>query len=334
MLILKNKTLIKFYKYSVNVFKFLNKYLYIISILSLLNSIYSKFRENKFYKTIYWTINFIFISTLIVSTGFILYFTDFTSPINLTFSIYLDLFKPYIDFLKTLWNDLINLYNNLINISVEDSIASNVKDSINIKNQLKEGIKEGVKEGFKEAVDELLNELNDKIENEAKSDLLKKTALFTSLLFFGYFLFIFPGSSIDPEALTQYNWINQSLIEFKLSVKDLILYYFSNPGNPSNPGTPGNNVVVNSPITPTMVDTFFSIIDNNSVSSESLSTVTPNTPKVSNILFNEVGIQTTLDGQSVSKMVETVKILADVLDKESTSQIQEGVNKIITKITD
>lgn len=333
-MLLQNKTLIKIIKYLVNLFKFINKHLFILSIFSILNSIYAKFRENKFYKTINLSIKFIFIITLIVSTGFILYFTDFTNPINTTFSIYLDLINPYIDFIKTLWYDLKILYHNLLNISVEDSIASTIKESTDIKNQLKDGIKEGVKEGFKEAVDELINEIN--MENKDKSDLLKQSALFTSLLFLGYFLFILPGSSISPEALTEYNWFNQSLIEFKISVKDLILYYFSKPGNPGNSGTPGNSVVVNSPISPAGLDTYFpqklSVI--NSVSSDGISTVTPNTPKVTTNLITEVGTQTTLDGFTVSKMVETVDILKVSLNESETNLITESVNKSIKKITD
>lgn len=35
-----------------------------------------------------------------------------------------------------------------------------------------------------------------------------------------YFIFILP---VNPEDLTQYNWVNQSLIELKLSIIDLII---------------------------------------------------------------------------------------------------------------
>jgi hypothetical protein len=51
-------------------------------------------------------------------------------------------------------------------------------------------------------------------------------------------------------------------------------------------------------------------------------------------IASEVGTQTTLDGISVSKMVETVNILEDVLDKENSSLIQNHVNDKIKKITD
>ena len=84
-IIITNQVLIKICKYLVKLFKFLNKYLFILSLISLLNKIYAKFKENKFYYAINWTIKIILILTLITSTGIIL---DFTSPINTTFSIY------------------------------------------------------------------------------------------------------------------------------------------------------------------------------------------------------------------------------------------------------
>lgn len=280
-IILKNKNLIKLFKFSVKLFKFMNKYLYILSIISILNRIYATVKENKFYKVISWTIKIFLYVNLIVGTGFILYFTDFSNPFNNTFSFYYDIFKPYFDFFKQFWNDLLN-------INIEDSFSSKVKESNNIKTQIKEGIKQGVKE----ALDELLDEMNES-NNNSTNESLKQIALISSVLFFGYFLFYLPGSSITPEELTQFNWMNQSLIEFKITVKDFIVSLFSNPVNPGNPGNNNNGVdLINSPISPTnnegQMNLYFtnstsSISPSNSVMSEGVSTVTPNTPKVTNI---------------------------------------------------
>lgn len=202
-----------------SIFKYLNKYFYLLPLLSLLSSI----KNNKYFNTINYIIKIILYINIFIGVGTVIYFIDFTYPINNTFSIYYDFLKPYIDFLNNLWNDLITLYNNLINISVEESIASKVKDSLEIKNEIKSGIKEGVKE----ALDEILDEIQNDIENRAKSstDLLKQSALIASVLFFGYFLLYLP---INPVDLTQYNWINQSLIEFKITIKDLIINLISN----------------------------------------------------------------------------------------------------------
>ena len=60
-IIITNQVLIKICKYLVKLFKFLNKYLFILSLISLLNKIYAKFKENKFYYAINWTIKIILI---------------------------------------------------------------------------------------------------------------------------------------------------------------------------------------------------------------------------------------------------------------------------------
>lgn len=47
-----------------------------------------------------------------------------------------------------------------------------------------------------------------------------------------------------------------------------------------------------------------------------------------------VGTQTTINGITVSKSLEVINILSDVLPQENTDQILEGVNKIVKNITD
>ena len=299
-------------------FNLLNKHFYILLIISTL----SKYTNTKFYKFISWIVKIFVFANIILGVGYIIYFSYLDSSFSNGLSNYYDLIINF-------WNDSIKFWNDVINISIEDSIASKVKDS-NISNQIQESVKEGIKSGVKELLDELQE--ND-MQSQANSDLLKQLALFSSVLFFGYFLFILPGSSMTPEALTEYNWFNQSLIEFKISFKDFIVNLFSNP---SNPGTPSNKGVVlpNSPTSPTL-----------SVSTEALSTVTPNTPIASNsnltpYFKNSIATQTSVEtvnsstethinGIAVSKMVETTNIVADVLGKENSNTILNHVNSTI-----
>lgn len=185
-----------------------------------------------------------------------LYFADFTTPFTNTYSLYSDLLDPYIEIIKNLWTKVISHFNNL-------SDTPDTTDTTNIQNEIKVGIKQGVKE----ALNEILNEIN--LQNDVQPDVqsevniqpnsyfLKDLAFYISLLFFGYFFFVLPGPSINPEVLTDYNWFNQALIEFKITVKDLIVNIFSKPGNPGAPIAPGNIGVVDSPVTPTSLNTYF-----------------------------------------------------------------------------
>jgi hypothetical protein len=171
---------------------------------------------------------------------------------------------------------------------------------------------------MKEVIDEVIAEIQE-VDAQAKSELLKNVAFFGSSLFFIYFVFYLPGSTINPEDLVQYNWINQSLIDLKIS----FINFITNPSNPGNPGQGGTL----GPISPT-----------NSIMSESLTTVTPNSPVISNnnipLQFNSVGTQTYIDGITVSKFQETVNILADVLPEDNSTMIKNEVNSVIKIITD
>lgn len=277
-IIIKNQNLIKIYKISVKIFTFLNKYLFLMSILSILINFYKTLRENKFFRFISYIIKFILLFNIILGTGIILYFGDISNPL-LGFNIYYDIIQPYIDFIKNLWNKLINL-------NLDDKLVSEIKNNIDIKQE----IREGVKQGIKEAVGEVLTELKEnELENNVNSDLLKYSAIVGSVLFFGYFLFYLPGPSIDPQDLTQYNFFNQSLIEFKITVKDLVVNFFSKPSNPGV-GPAGDNQLIAPQISPTNSDCssvtpekefnrYFS-------SGSDTSTVTPNTPTNSNTNLN------------------------------------------------
>lgn len=343
---LKNKTLFKMYKYLVVLFKFLNKHFYIIPLLSLL----SKLRKTSFFKSFNWFIKFIVILNIIIGVGIVLYLIDFSSPVNTTYSIYHDFIQFYIDLIKQFWNDIINFHN-----SVEDSF---IKDSTNkIKYELKEGLKEGIRDGMREGIRETIDEVLTEIKEDndiAKANQIKTLAVIGSSLFIIYFLFALPNST---ESLSHYNWINQSLIEFKLGIKDYVVSYLSGPGNPGTPPAGSNPGGVVSPITPTISDlnTYFpnkSMVDAavspispaTSVISDTLSTVTPNTPMPGNSIlpnppiFNktlvDASTQTTIDALCVSRLVEMQNILADTLEKDVQEVLIKGCKTAIKNITD
>lgn len=302
MNILKNKPVMLIYKYSVIVFKFLNKYFYIVSLFSFILSLNNKLNENKLYRVIIKIIKIFLIINIIIGTGMLIYFTDFRNPLNNTLLFYYDEIKPYIEM-------VIKFKNELLNLDIEESLISNIKESNTIKDQVKIGIKEGVRE----ALDEILNEFNAELESKTRNDLYKNLALTGSLILFGYIIFILPGST---DNLVEYNWFNQSLIELKVSVKEFISYLVSKP---SDPGNDSNNIGTSNLISP-------QISPSHSVSSNS--TITPisnlSTTPFNSGLFNrtkEIGTQTTIDGIGVSRMVETVDILSDVLNYENSNLI-------------
>ena len=341
---LKNKTLFKMYKYLVVLFKFLNKHFYIIPLLSLL----SKLRKTSFFKSFNWFIKFIVILNIIIGVGIVLYLIDFSSPVNTTYSIYHDFIQFYIDLIKQFWNDIINFHN-----SVEDSyiIDSTNKIKFELKEGLKEGIREGMREGLKETIDEVLTEINE--DNAAKANQLKTLAIIGSSLFFIYFLFALPNST---ESLSHYNWINRSLIEFKLGIKDYVVSYLSGPGNPGTPPAGSNPGGVVSPITPTIsnLNTYFPVKVDAAVSpispatsviSDTLSTVTPNTPMNGNSILpisppilnrtlTDASTQTIIEGITVGRLVEMQNILADTLEKDVQEVLIKGCKTAIKTITD
>jgi len=57
------------------------------------------------------------IINLVLGVGLILYFTDFVTPLNNTYSIYYDLLEPYIELIKHFWNKIIEIANLDINVN-------------------------------------------------------------------------------------------------------------------------------------------------------------------------------------------------------------------------
>jgi hypothetical protein len=180
--------------------------------------------------------------------------------------------------------------------------------------------------------------------------LIKQLALIGSGMFFIYFIFILPGTNINPENLTQWNWVNQSLIELKRTIKDCILNFIGNSGNPGNPGN-SDNSNVNS----IELDTYFPKSTYRDVGVSPISpsvssdgTITPtisnsNIPCLSNYVETstqtnlnlvEASTQTTLRGLGVSRMVAAVNTVVPNLSQPSQDSLSQAINSVITNITD
>jgi hypothetical protein len=297
------------------IYNLLNKYIYLLPLFSLLSNLIDV-KDNKFFNLIRILIKLFIIISIVFSVTLILYFTDLSTPINNTYSLYYDLLEPYIEMLKHLWNKLLSYFNNSITSTESNSQIKELESVLKDNTSL---IRDQVKAGIKEGITEALNEFD----VEDKPNTLKNLALISSGLFFFYVIFVLPGPFITPDNLNQFNWFNQGLIEFKISVKDFIIQLISNS---SKPGAGSSSSII--PITPV-------------ISEGSLATITPNTP-ISNIQtlnqytkeVRDISIQTNLNSISVSKLVESVNILADVLPEDSKELIVNHANKTINKITD
>ena len=200
------------------IFTVLNKYIYILPLLSLISRMFNK--DNKIIKTFNVILKLVLVINIILAGFVILYFTDFVTPINTTYSIYNDLLEPYIEFIKHFWNKLLNYINNLQDVSTASAASSTNNNELadvirETNSSIKNDVKTGIKEGVRETLDELINEMH----KESKFELLKQFSLYSSIIFFGYFLFVLPS---NPESITEYNFVNQSLIEVKVLIKDFI----------------------------------------------------------------------------------------------------------------
>lgn len=91
------------------IFTSLNKYFYLLPLLSIISSI----KNSKMFIRINNIIKVIILINIILGVSIVILFTDFGSSLNTTYSIYSDLLEPYIDLIKHLWNKLVNSINNL-----------------------------------------------------------------------------------------------------------------------------------------------------------------------------------------------------------------------------
>ena len=104
--------------------------IYILPIFSII-SIIPSIRNNNLFKTITLILKIFIIINIVLGVSVILYFTDFITPLNTTYSIYNDILEYYIELIRNLWNIIINYFNKLLNLSSsKNELESVLKDSI------------------------------------------------------------------------------------------------------------------------------------------------------------------------------------------------------------
>ena len=354
------------------IFNFLNKYLYLLTFSSwVLNNI-TYFKNKKLFNILYNIIKVILFISIILSVGIIAYFTDFNPALNSLPSMYYDLIEPYIEIIKHSYDKLVNYFNNILD-NIKDFVFKNNTNvtSMNIENEIKTGIKSGIKEALEEVIEDLEEE------SKIKSDNLIKQFIIASSVIFTLYLFLYlPGSDVNAQDISQYNSFNQFFINIKITVIDIF------NGKPGNPGTPGSTNISPpiSPISPSEASSYFK---SPASISESIATITPNTPvaehvstsaidaltqntvgvinnasnnvspintvpSISNYIEKEVStdilsclseaihtskeVETDISGFVVSRMVETMDVIQEAMDKETLDKLEHNARTRVTKI--
>ena len=302
-----------------NIFNFLNKYLYLLTFSSwVLNNI-TYFKNKKLFNILYNIIKVILFISIILSVGIIAYFTDFNPALNSLPSMYYDLIEPYIEIIKHSYDKLVNYFNNILD-NIKDFVFKNNTNvtSMNIENEIKTGIKSGIKEALEEVIEDLEEE------SKIKSDNLIKQFIIASSVIFTLYLFLYlPGSDVNAQDISQYNSFNQFFINIKITVIDIF------NGKPGNPGTPGSTNISPpiSPISPSEASSYFK---SPASISESIATITPNTPIVSTsaidaLTQNTVGVINNASN-NVSP-INTVPSISNYIEKEVSTDILKYVSK-------
>lgn len=212
-IILKNKRLIKLYRGFVILFKFLNKHLYLLSIITLIK----RSRSTALYKAISLIIKMVVLINLIISSGLFFSFLDLQTPLMNVYSFYDEIIKPFYDYLIEKFNDLIGRFNELKDLDSKDSEPKIDNYYYNSKGKF-----------------------DDVPMLETKSSKwtfsLKDYISFFAFAFLLYFLFGVPGPSIDPTLVSDYNFINKSLIGVKKLLVDVINYFIGGNGSSGSGG--------------------------------------------------------------------------------------------------
>jgi hypothetical protein len=317
-----------------------NKYFYIWSFIAIIINNISKFRNIKFINIIYNILKILLYISIIFSVSLILAFSDFSTALYSLPSIYYDLLEPYIDIIKYFYNKLLNNINYYIDLISNHGSSSSTNLETQIKNAIKSGIQEGslnleaeIKSGIKSGIKEVLDDVIDELETESKNRLYSNLIIFFSLAAGVYIYFYLPGGDVNPGDINNYNTINQFLINVKLSIID----FFSTGG--TGPAGSGGGNIISPPISEassTCSSVLNSASGSPSIVSESLPTITPNTPVATVQTLTQYvnkSVSTNIDGLSVSKFVETIDLLQENLDKETSNMITDHCNNTIKNIT-
>lgn len=224
-IILKNKQLIKLYKYGVWLFKFLNKHFYILSFISLI----ARFRKGIYYKAISLTIKIIVAINLLITSGLFFTITDFATPLLAIQQFYKDFVGPYLEMINNQLTTIYNKYNDISQLKdkVESDYAkSTIKRISNIDTNLIDN----------PATNTGSDVRDDDIKDSNKFN-VKTLVFYVGVAALVYIFFYLPGGGATPptpDTIADYNTINRTLIEGKGLLRHLwdVLYNGNTGINP------------------------------------------------------------------------------------------------------
>jgi hypothetical protein len=222
-IILKNKQLIKLYKYSVWLFKFLNKHFYIMSIISLI----ARFRKGIYYKAITLTIKIIIAINLLITSGLFFTLADFATPLLAIQQFYKDFVGPYLEMINNQLTTIYNKYDGIAQLKdkAESNYGKNVFKSITENNLIETA-------SDNSNIDATLsNHADVKDSNKFSVGTVICLVAVASLV---YIVFFLPGGGPTPptpDILADYSTINRTLIDGKVLLKQYwdMLYGTTSP---------------------------------------------------------------------------------------------------------
>jgi hypothetical protein len=313
-IILKNKNLIKLYKYGKIIFKFLNKHFYLLSIISYI----ARLRNSMYYKVISWVLKLVLIINLCITSGLMFSVLDLTTPLNVVYEFYNNLLSPYIDMITSKYEEISNL-----NPKIETEYSNK----------------------FKVVNKEIIN--NDptvEINETNRYNYIRWLLFGAAVGIFLYVTFIVPGPSIDPGEINNYNAINRFFINSKIYIKDLFnaVNVIHNAGpvidtvNTGGQG-PEGAIIFDADIPLSPVSDSGSTVTQSPVASTSTVAETLDKGKeVASItpLTAEASTQTYLEAKTVSQLIEFREVICNALDTNEATEIKNKINKTIKTITD
>lgn len=268
-IIIKNRSLIKLFKYGKIIFKLLNRHLYVLSIFGFI----ARISKSKTFKVINWFTKIIIAINLIVASGLFISLTDFITPIDIIIDYYTSTLNPYFQLIK---QKIRLIYNSITNLDTDTIMRY---DSPIATPQVE--------------LPKLLLPKIDEID-ELPSFNSKDLAYYASICFFAYFIIYLPGfgdsSAID---LAQYNYLNQGLIEIKMGLKELIINFLNSGGGnpPVNPVVDAATSVAGgidshspSPFNTPLPKTPIQLVNDSSINSFDGTTYSTNSPSGSAVI--------------------------------------------------
>lgn len=333
-IILKNKTLIKAYKTGKTIFKWLNRHFYIVSIISL----FARWRKSNVYYIIKYLMKIVLVINIVITSGIFFSVADLITPFYIIESFYKDLFGPY---LELIYNYIKELYESIINIGdkTEKKFIKNylTKDSI-VNSEVIEPVVESTE--------------------ETKYSITRTILVGASVALILYFFFVLPPAPPtggESNYLKEFNIFNKTLLEVKIYFRDLFknIDLLSNherdlsntiakgKGPDYDPYSPANTPDQITPKASTSSVKLDDIRTSRTTLDElknipTISTESNNNPLT---IYNppslvNKAVQTNINGFTVSKMVESINILNDVLDEENANTIRNFANDKVKTITD